>query len=114
MCRLLPEDLALALKKVLSLCPIPLLPHIISGGKSHSNYKYGRTIDPAKQWGLVINVFVIRVNSSPPPPLCTPYHEPIVCVIYYIFIQIIVKTSLDLCRTSDDLVCQPDIDHTHR
>ena len=29
---LLPEDIALALKKVLSICPIPLLPAIISGG----------------------------------------------------------------------------------
>ena len=29
---LLPEDLSLALKKVFSLFPIPLLPHLLSGG----------------------------------------------------------------------------------
>ena len=29
---LLTEDLALALKKLLSLCPIPLLPTLLSGG----------------------------------------------------------------------------------
>ena len=29
---LLPEDLALALKKVFCLCPIPLLTHLLSGG----------------------------------------------------------------------------------
>ena len=32
LCRLLPADLALALKQVLSLCTIPLLPPIFSGG----------------------------------------------------------------------------------
>ena len=32
MCCLLPADLALALKKVLTLCTIPFLPHILSGG----------------------------------------------------------------------------------
>ena len=32
MCRLLPEDLALALKQVLSFCPIPLLPPLLIGG----------------------------------------------------------------------------------
>ena len=30
--RLFPEDLALVLKKLLSLCPIPLLPILLSGG----------------------------------------------------------------------------------
>ena len=30
MCRLLPEDLALALKQVLSFYPIPLLPTLLS------------------------------------------------------------------------------------
>ena len=33
MCRLLPADLALALKQVLSLCTIPLLPPLLSGGE---------------------------------------------------------------------------------
>ena len=32
MCFLLPEDLALALKQVLSFFPIPFLPPLISGG----------------------------------------------------------------------------------
>ena len=32
MCRLLPADLALALKQVLSFYTIPILPPIISGG----------------------------------------------------------------------------------
>ena len=32
MCRLLPEDLALALKQVLSFFPIPSLPPLLSGG----------------------------------------------------------------------------------
>ena len=32
MCRLLPEDLALVLKKVLSLFTITFLPRVISGG----------------------------------------------------------------------------------
>ena len=31
-CRLLLEDLALALKQVLSFCPIPLLPPLLGGG----------------------------------------------------------------------------------
>ena len=31
LCRLLPEDLELALKQVLSLCTIPLLPPLLSG-----------------------------------------------------------------------------------
>ena len=31
-CRLLPEYLALALKQVLSFCPIPFLPPLLSGG----------------------------------------------------------------------------------
>ena len=45
---LLPEDLALNLKQVLSLCYIPLLPPILSGGDMYSKYKYGSTIDMAK------------------------------------------------------------------
>ena len=32
MCCLLPSDLALALKQVLSICPIPLLLPLLSGG----------------------------------------------------------------------------------
>ena len=32
MCRLFPEYLTLAFKQILSLCPIPLLPTILSGG----------------------------------------------------------------------------------
>ena len=32
MCRLLPSDLAIALKQVLSLCSIPFLPLLLSGG----------------------------------------------------------------------------------
>ena len=32
MCRLLPEDLELTLKQVLSLCPIHFLPPLLSGG----------------------------------------------------------------------------------
>ena len=32
MCRHLPEDLALALKQVLSFSPIPFLPPLLSGG----------------------------------------------------------------------------------
>ena len=31
MCHLLPSDLALALKQVLSFCPIPFLPPLLSG-----------------------------------------------------------------------------------
>ena len=31
MCCLLPEDLVLALEKVLSICPTPILPPILSG-----------------------------------------------------------------------------------
>ena len=31
-CRLLPEDLALALKQLLSLCPIPFLTPLLSEG----------------------------------------------------------------------------------
>ena len=30
--RLLPEDLELALKQVLSFCPVPILPSLLSGG----------------------------------------------------------------------------------
>ena len=33
MCHLLSEDLTLTLKQVLSLCTIPLLPPLISGGQ---------------------------------------------------------------------------------
>ena len=32
MCHLLPSDLALALKQVLSFYPIPFLPSVLSGG----------------------------------------------------------------------------------
>ena len=87
--RLLPAYLALALKQVLRICTIPLLPPLLSGGDMYSNSTYGSTIDPAKQWAVVINGFVIRVNNCPPPPLYTLYHEPIVGVIYHLFIQII-------------------------
>ena len=111
---IIPEYLALSFKQVLSLCNIPLLPPIISGGDMNRNYKSGSTIDPAKQCVIVIHLIIVRVNNCPPPPLCTPCHEPIVCVIYHLFIQIIVEISLDLRRTSDSLVCKPDIEHIHR
>ena len=59
MCRLLPEDLEITLKQVLSLCTINFIPPI----------PYGRTIDPAKQGVVIIKGFFIRVNNIPPPPL---------------------------------------------
>ena len=72
------------------------------------------TIDPAKQGFVIIKRFFIRVINIPPPPLCTPHHEPIVGIIYHIFIEIIVKIILGRHLPSDALVCQPDIDHIHR
>ena len=111
--RLLLSDLALALKQVLSFCPIPTLPPFLSGGHMYRNSTSGRTIDPAKQWVVVIKGFVTRFNNSPPPPLCTPYHEPILGVIYHLFSEIIVEISFGLCRPSDALVCQPYIEHIH-
>ena len=112
--RLFPEDLALALKQVLSLCAIPILPPLLSGGDIKSNSTSGGTIDEFKQWFFVIDGFIIRVNNCPPPPLCTPHNEPIVGVIYHLFIKIIVEISLGLSLPSDALVCQPYIDHIHR
>ena len=112
--RLLPEYVALALNQVLRLFPIPPLPLLLGGGDMWSNSTSGSTIGPDKQWVLYIDAIGIRVNDFPPPPLCTPYHEPIVCVIYRLFSHIIVEISLDLRRPSYALVCQPDIDHIHR
>ena len=109
--RLLTVDLALYLKQVLSLYPIPIIPNIISGGDIYRNSTSGSTIDPSKQWVVVINGFIIKVNNYPSPPLYTPYHEPIVGVIYNIFSQIILEIRLGLHRTSDALLYQPDIDH---
>ena len=115
MCNLLTEDLALALKQVLSLCPIPLLPLLLIGGCMYRNSTSGRTINLAKQWVFIIKCFVIRVNNSTPPPLCTPHHEPILGVIYHLFSKRISEISLVLQRPSDDLLCQPYIDHiNHR
>ena len=37
MCRLLPEELELALKQVLSFCPISFLHPLLSGGHMQSN-----------------------------------------------------------------------------
>ena len=107
MCRLLPADLAPALKQVLSFFPIPFLPPFLSGGHMYSNYTYGSTIVPAKQGVVIIKGFIIRVNNIPPHPLCTPHHEPIVGVIYYLFSKIIVEIRLGLRHHSDYLVCQP-------
>ena len=74
----------------------------------------GGTIDPAKQGVVIVKGFVIIVNNIPPPPLCTPYYEPIVGVIYHLFREMIVEISLGVFRPSDTLVCQPDIDHIHQ
>ena len=112
--RLLPAGLALALKQVLSLCPIPLLPPLLSGGDMLINSTSGRTINPSKQWVITINGFVIRVSNCPSPLLCTLYHEPIVGVIYHIFGQIAVEISLVLCYPSDALIFQLSIDNNHR
>ena len=114
MCRLLPSELALALKQVLSFCPIPFLPPLLSGGQMLRNSTSVSTIDPSKHGVVIIKVLVIIVNNMPPPPLCTPHHEPIVGVIYHLFIDIIVETSLVMTLTSYALVCQPGIDHIHR
>ena len=89
-CCPIPADLSLALKQGLSLFTIPILPHILCGGEIYSNSTSRSTIDAAKQWFIVTNVIIARVKNCPPPPLCTPYHEPIVCVIYNLFSQIIV------------------------
>ena len=89
--RLLTADLAPALKQVQSLCIIPIILTLLSGGEIQSNSTYGSTIDPSKQWVIVINVIIIRVNNFPPPPLCTTYHERIVCVIYHLFRKIILE-----------------------
>ena len=112
-CRLLPEDLVLALNQVLSFFTIPFLPRILSGGPMYSNSTSVSTIDPDKQGGVIIKVFVVRVNNIPPPTLCTPHHEPIVGVIYHLFSKIIVEIRLGLRRPSDTLVCKPEIDHIH-
>ena len=79
--RLLLGDLALTSKKLLSLCTIPFPPTLLSGGDMYNISTPGSTIDPAKQWVTVLNTMVIIVNNCPPPPLCTPYHEPMACVI---------------------------------
>ena len=87
---LILADLELALNQVLSLYLIPILPTIISGGDMWSNSTPGSTIDPSKQWVVIIDRFVNRVGDCPPPPLCTPYHEPILGVIYHLLSHIIV------------------------
>ena len=110
---LLPEDLALDLNQVFIFCPVSLLPSLLSGGDMQSNSTPGSTIGPAKQWVLVIGVIIIIANNCPPPHLCTMYHEPIVCVIYNIFSQIILEISLYLRHPSNALVFQPYIDHIH-
>ena len=110
---LLLSYLALALKKVLIFYHLPLLLPILIGGHMYINYTSWGTIDQSKQWVVIIKLFIIIVNNNPPPPICTPYHEPIVGVIYHISIEIIVETSLGLRRPSYALVFQPDIDHIH-
>ena len=77
------------------------------------NFTPGSTIDPYKQWVLSIDVIIIRVNNSPPHSLCTPYHEPIVCVIYHVFSQIIVEIRFYIHLPSDALLFQPYINHMH-
>ena len=46
--RLLTVDLALYLKQVLSLYPIPIIPNIISEGDIYRNSTSGSIIDPAR------------------------------------------------------------------
>ena len=46
---IIPEDIALALNQVLSLCPIPITNPILSGGDMQSNSTSGSTIYPSKQ-----------------------------------------------------------------
>ena len=72
--RLLPEDLAIALNQVLSIFNNPLLPNILSWGDMYISSTSESTIDPSKQWVLVIGVSIVRVNNFPLLPLCTPYH----------------------------------------
>ena len=113
MCCLLLADLVFALKQVLSFFPVPILPPLLIGGHMQINYTSGSTIDPPKQWVVVVKGFVVRVNNSPPPPIYTPHHEPTVGDIYQIFSDIIVEIILGLRYPSDALVFQPDIDHIH-
>ena len=114
MCRLLPEDLALVLKELLIFSPINFIPPLLSGCHMQINSTFGSIIDPDKQGVVIIRGFVIRVNNIPPPPLCTPHHEPIVGLIYNLFSKTIVEISLGLCRPSDALVCQPETNHINR
>ena len=51
-----------------------------------SNSTPGSTIDLAKRGVVIIKGFVIIVKNIPPPPLCTPHHEPIVGVIVKLLI----------------------------
>ena len=113
MCCILLVDLALVLKQVFSFYPITFLPPLLSGGHMYRNYTSGITIDPDKQGVVIIKVFFVRVKNVPPPPLCNPHHEPIVCVIYHLFRNIIVEISLGIRRSSDDLLCELDIEHIH-
>ena len=114
MCLILPEDIVLALKQVLSFYTIPFITTLLIWGHMQINYTSGSTIDLEKQGVVIIKGFVIIVKNILPPPLCTLHHEPIVGVIYHLFSKIIVETSLGLRRPSDALVCQPDINQTHR
>ena len=58
MCRLLRAYLTPALKQVLSLCPTTIITPLLFGGEMYSKYTFGSTIDPSKQWVLVINIIV--------------------------------------------------------
>ena len=60
-----------------------------------------------------INVCCCHIFSRNTPPLCTPYHEPIIGVIYHLSSQIIVEMSLCLCRPRYALLYQPYIEHIH-
>ena len=74
MCCIIPTDLALALKQVLSLYPIPLIPPLLSGTNIKRNSTSGIIIDLEKKLVVVLDGFVIRVKNVPPHPFFTPYH----------------------------------------
>ena len=109
MCRLLPADLALALKREFSFCPMPFLPPLVSGGDMYSSSTSISTIDTYKQGVVIIKGFVIRVNTITPPPLCNLHQEPIIGVIYNIFRDIIVETRLGICHPIYALVFPVDV-----
>ena len=111
--RLIMADLALALNQLISFCPIPSIPPLLSWVDMKSNSTYGCTIDPDKQWVFLITGFIVRVNNNSPPPLCTPYHGPFLGFIYNLFSKRIVKIGFGFCQPSDALIYQLDIDHIH-